>query len=145
MRGRAKGLFLSRQADGPRGTRKAAGGDAGDSDDPADLGTLATVASDPCVLGADEVEAELELCLQLREWDPWAEASQGLMSAMDALGGHDVNRHGRGSRCLLRAAAVEQIVSEEGASDQMPEWMKYHAVPRYSLQRGPATAWGEQS
>lgn len=143
--GRAKGLFLSRQADGPRGAAKAAHGDGGDSDDPAELGTLETVASDPCVLGVAEVDAELQLCLHLRDWDPWAEPSQELMSAMDALRDHDVNRHGRGSRCLLRAAAIEQIASEEVEGKQMPEWMKYHACARYCLQRGRATAWGEQS
>ena len=137
---------MSRQAGGPHGAPNAAGGDVGDSDDhPADLGTLATIASDPCALGAAEVDAELELCLRLREWDPWAEPSPELMSAMDGLRDHDVNRHGRGCRCLLRAAAVEQIAFEAVASDQMPEWMKYHACARYSLQRGRATAWGEQS
>ena len=138
---------MSRQADGPRGAAKAAHGDVGDSDDPADLGMLAQVevASDPCTLGVAEIDAELELCLRLRDWDPWAEPSPELMSAMDALRDHDVNRDGRGCRCLLRAAAIEQIASEEVASNQMPEWMKYHACARYCLQRGRATAWGEQS
>ena len=139
-------MYLSRQADGPRRAPDAAGGDVGDSDDnPADLGTLVTVASDPCALCAAEVDTELELCLHLRDWDPWAEPSQELMSAINALRDHDVNRHGRGARCLLRAAAIEQLAFESVASDQMPEWMKYHACARYRLQRGRATAWGEQS
>ena len=142
----AKGLYLSRQADDPRCARGAAGGDADDYDDNgADLGTLSTVASEPCALSAAEVDVELELCLQLRDWDPWGEPSQELMSVIDALRRHDVNRYGRGVRCLLRRAVVEQIASEATASQQMPEWMKYHVCARYYLQRGRATAWGEQS
>ena len=143
--GRAKGLFLSRQADGPRRAANAAHDHVGDSDDPADLGTLAVLASDPCALGVAEVDAELELCLCLRDWDPFAEPSLELMAAMDALRDHNVNRDGRGGRCLLRAAAIEQIASEEVASKQMPEWMKYHACARYRLQTGRATARGQQS
>jgi hypothetical protein len=133
---------LSRQADGPRRVGDDVG--AGEGDD-ADLGTLVSVAPDPSALGAAEAESELELCLRLREWDPWAAPSPELMAAIDALQGHDVNRHGRSARCLLRVAAIEHLAFEAVASDQMPEWMKYNACARYCLQRGRATEWGEQS
>ena len=134
---------MSRQAAGPHRARHADDSDADDNS--ADLGTLATIASDAGLLAAAEIDTELELCLRLREWDPWAEPSPELQSALHALRDHDVNRHGRGARCLLRVAAVEQLASEEVAIDQLPEWMKYHAWARYCLQKGRATSWGEQS
>jgi hypothetical protein len=138
------GGHLSRQVK-DRCARDARDDDVDDAaEQRADAGTLTTIASHPCALGAAEVDAELELCMHLRDWDPWSAPSAELMSAISALREHDVNRHGKGSRCLLRAAAVEQIVSEAAESEQMPEWMKYHARARYCLQGGRATEWGQQ-
>ena len=134
---------MSRQADGPRRASDAAGCHGDDPDD--DPGTLVTVASDPFVLGAAEVDTEMELCLRLRDWDPWSAPSPELLFAITALKDHDVNRHGRGPRCLMRSAAIEQIALEAVASDQMPEWMQYHACARYWLQKGRVTTWGGQS
>ncbi len=142
----ASGLHLSRQADVRRRAPAAGSGDVDDSDEiRADAGTLVTIASSPCALGAAEVDVEMELCMRLRDWDPWSEPNEELMSAINAMRDHDVNRHGKGARCLLRAAAVEQIAVEAAEGDQMPEWMKYHACARYCLQRGRATEWGEES
>ena len=135
---------MSRQADDPRCVPNAAGGDA-DDDNGTDLGTLSTAASETCALSAAEVDVELALCLHLRDWDPWGAPSHELMSVMADLQHHDVNRYGRGVRCLLRGAVIEQISSESLASEHMPEWMKYHACARYNLQKGHATAWGEHS
>ena len=73
----AKGLHLSRQSDRPRSAH-ADVGDVDDSDSRADAGTLATIASNPCALSAAEVDVELELCLRLRDWDPWSEPSAEL-------------------------------------------------------------------
>jgi hypothetical protein len=115
-------LYLSRQADGPRRVGDDVG--AGEGDD-ADLGTLVTVASNPSTLGAAEVDTELELCLRLREWDPWAEPSPELMAAMYAW-----KDHACAGWQAFEHLAIEHLAFEAVASDQMPEWMKYHACAR---------------
>ena len=128
-------MHLTRRSAGKREAAKEL-----KQDTAADDNSLVTQQSQPCALPVEEADLELELCLQLREWDPWAEPSQELMSAIDALSKHDVNRFGKGTRCCLRAATIGQLVRETNDCDQMPEWMRYHACARYNLQTGRATA-----
>jgi len=79
------------------------------------------------------VEAELNLCMALRDWSPWDAPSDDLVKTMSAATGCNAGSAlSPALLCSRRQAAVADLMADENDRD-FPADLSTHAVARYRL------------
>ena len=80
-------------------------------------------------LPSEDVQRELNLCLALRVWDPFAVPQQELLDCMTAIKGPLADA----TTCTVRQQAMEDLLYESVNFDNIPERLRYHGACRWRL------------
>ena len=80
-------------------------------------------------LPSEHVQRELNLCLALQVWDPFAVPQQELLDCMAAIKGPPADA----TTCTVRQQAMEDLLYESVNFDNIPERLRYHGACRWRL------------
>ena len=132
-----------RSADAPSSTpkRQTRAGENGDNSDDSSDGDrarqYASIHGHPHRLPEAVVQHELDLCIGLGSWDPWAPPTQELVDAIHRLAANTADNGVERpliKTCLQRQQVIADLTYEQEHSDSLPDRMKYHASARWRLQ-----------
>ena len=85
----------------------------------------------PKMMPDTHVQQELDLCLALRDWDPFSEPHDDLLKCLSSISAAD----DQPAQCTVRQQVLEDIWYEQALLDDLPSRLRYHGACRWRLKK----------